>query len=87
VDISLALGLCVLFNFVLHLNYGYEPFLYSPDWAYALIFFVALSLGPLAKNRFFQSGLLVFLILLAYNQFQFFQFIFNTIAPFIRLGG
>ena len=87
VDISLALGLCVLFNFALHLNYGYEPFLYSPDWAYALIFFVALSLGPLAKNRFFQSGLLVFLILLAYNQFQFFQFIFNTIAPFIRLGG
>jgi hypothetical protein len=87
VDMSLALGLCVLFNFALHLNYGYEPFLYSPDWAYALIFFVALSLGPLAKNRFFQSGLLVFLILLAYNQFQFFQFIFKTIAPFIRQGG
>jgi hypothetical protein len=87
VDLSLALGLCVLFNFALHLNYGYEPFLYSPDWAYALIFFVALSLGPLAKNRFFQSGLLVFLILLAYNQFQFFEFIFETIAPFIRQGG
>ena len=87
VDMSLALGLCVLFNFVLHLNYGYEPFLYSPDWAYALIFFVALSLGPLAKNRLFQGGLLVFLILLAYNQFQFFQFIFATIAPFIRQGG
>jgi hypothetical protein len=87
VDLSLALGLCVLFNFALHLNYGYEPFLYSPDWAYALIFFVALSLGPLAKNRLFQGGLLVFLILLAYNQFQFFQFIFATIAPFIRQGG
>jgi len=87
VDLSLALGLCVLFNFALHLNYGYEPFLYSPDWAYALIFFVALSLGSLAKNRFFQSGLLVFLILLAYNQFQFFRFIFETIAPFIRQGG
>ena len=87
VDLSLAMGLCVLFNFALHLNYGYEPFLYSPDWAYALIFFVALSLGPLAKNRVFQGGLLVFLILLAYNQFQFFQFIFATIAPFIRQGG
>ena len=87
VDISLALGLCVLFNFALHLNYGYEPFLYSPDWAYALIFFVALSLGPLAKNRFFQSGLLVFLILLAYNQIQFIQFILETVAPFIRTGG
>ena len=87
VDLSLALGLCVLFNFALHLNYGYEPFLYSPNWAYALVFFVALSLGSLAKNRFFQGGLLVFLILLAYNQFQFFQFIFATIAPFIRQSG
>jgi len=87
VDLSLGLGLCVLFNFALHLNYGYEPFLYSPDWTYALIFFVALSVGPLAKNRLFQGGLLVFLILLAYNQFQFFQFIFATIAPFIHQGG
>ncbi len=87
VDLSLAFGLSVLFNFVLHINYGYEPFLYSPDWAYALIFFVALSLGLLAKNRFFQGGLLVFLILLAYNPFQFFQFIFETITPFIRQGG
>lgn len=87
VDLSLAMGLCVLFNFALHLNYGYEPFLYSPDWAYALIFFVALSLGPLAKNRLFQSGLLVFLMLLAYNQYLFFQFILATIAPFISQGG
>jgi hypothetical protein len=87
VNISLAFGLSVLFNFALHLNYGYEPFLYSPDWAYALIFFVALSLAPLAKNRFFQGGLLVFLILLANNQYQFFQFIFATIAPFIGQGG
>jgi hypothetical protein len=52
-----------------------------------LIFFVALSLAPLAKNRFFQGGLLVFLILLAYNQIQFIQFILKTVAPFIRPGG
>jgi hypothetical protein len=87
VNLALAFGLSVLFNFALHINYGYEPFLYSPDWAYALIFFVALSLAPLARNRFFHGGLLVFLILLAYNQFQFFQFIFETVAPFIRQGG
>jgi hypothetical protein len=82
-DLRLAFVLCLLFNFILHLNYGYEPFLYSPDWAYALIFFVALSLAPLAKNRVFQGSLLAFLIALAYNQFQFFEFIFQTIAPFI----
>jgi hypothetical protein len=83
VDLRFALVLCLAFNFALHLGYGYEPFLYSPDWAYALIFFVALSLAPLAQNRIFQAGFLVFLILLACNQFQFFDLIFRTIAPFI----
>ena len=86
VDLSAAFILCVLFNFVLHFNYGYEIFLYSPDWAYALILFVTLSLAPLAKNRFFQGGLAVFLILVAYNQFQFFDFIFKTIALFFDKG-
>jgi hypothetical protein len=86
VDLCLAFVLSLLFNFILHLSYGFEPFLYSPDWAYALIFFVGLSLAPLAKNRFFQGALLVFLILLAYNQVQFFQFILDTIAPFYGRG-
>ena len=85
-DLSLAFALSILFNFVLHLNYGYEPFLYSPDWAYALIFFVAFSLAPLAKNRFFQAGIFTFLILLAYNQVQFFNFIFGTISLFSGKG-
>jgi len=86
VDLSLAFVLSIMFNFVLHLSYGFEPFLYSPDWAYALIFFVALSLAPLAKNRLFQGAMLIFLILLAYNQIQFFQFIFDAIAPFYGRG-
>jgi hypothetical protein len=86
-DLSLVFIICILFNFVLHLAYGFESFLYSPDWAYALIFFVGLSLGPLAKNRLFQAGMLVFLILLAYNQIQFFQFVLATIAPFYGRGG
>jgi hypothetical protein len=86
VDLALAFALCVLFNFVLHLNYGYEPFLYSPDWAYALIFFVAFGLAPFARNRWFQVGMLAFLVLLAYNQWQFFDFIFKTVAPYLEQG-
>jgi hypothetical protein len=86
-ELPFTFALCVLFNFLLHLNYGYEPFLYSPDWAYALILFVGLSLAPLAKNRFFQGVLLLFLLALAYNQFEFFQFVFKTVAPFIGQGG
>lgn len=85
-DLSLAFALSILFNFILHLNYGYEPFLYSPDWAYALIFFVAFSLAPLAGNRLFKAGIFVFLILLAYNQFQFLEFIFETISLFPGKG-
>jgi hypothetical protein len=84
VDLSLTFALCILFNFLLHINYGYEPFLYAPDWAYALVFFVSFALAPLAKNRAFQGGLFVFLVALAYNQMQFFQFIFETIAPYLK---
>jgi hypothetical protein len=86
-NLSVAFALNLLFNFILHLGYGWEPFLYSPDWAYALIFFVGLSLAPLAKNRFFQGAMLAFLILLAYNQVQFIKFILETIAPFYSQGG
>jgi hypothetical protein len=86
-DLSLAFALSLLFNFILHFSYGFEPFLYSPDWAYALIFFVGLSLAPLAGNRIFQGILLVFLILLAYNQIQLFHLILDAIAPFYGLGG
>lgn len=82
-DLSLAFGLCLLFNFVLHLNYGYEPFLYSPDWAYALIFFVAFGLAPLANYRWFRVGLFAFLVLLAFNQWQFLKFVLDTISPFL----
>jgi hypothetical protein len=83
-DIRAGLVLCVLFNFSLHFLYGYEPFLYSADWAYALIFFVGLSLAPFARNKVFHLGLFVFLFSLAINQLRFFSFIFETIAPFVK---
>ncbi len=83
-DLSFAFVLCLLFNFLLHLNYGYEPFLYSPDWAYALVLFVALSLGGYSSNRLLQALLSAFLILLVINQWQFFEFVFETITPYLN---
>lgn len=85
-DICLAFVLCIIFNFILHLNYGYEPFLYSPDWTYALVLFVALSLAPFANIRVFHAALAVFLILVAYNQFQFLLSVFNTLASYVDYG-
>lgn len=79
-DLSLAFALCLLFNFLLHLIYGYEPFLYSPNWTYALIFFAGIGLAPFAKQRWFQSALFAFLALLAYHQWQFFTFMVETVA-------
>lgn len=84
VDIRLAFVSCVLFNFVLHYFYGYEPFLYSADWAYALIFFVGLSLSSLADNKLLQLGMFAFLLGLFVNQWHFFGFIFEAIAPFVK---
>lgn len=86
-DLSLAFALCIAFNFILHINYGWEPFLYSPDWAYALVFFTAFGLAPFRENRFFQTGLLIFLILLAYNQWQFIKVILYALWPYTDFGG
>lgn len=82
IELTLAMLLCLLFNFVIHVNYGQELFLYSPDWAYALILFVAFGLSPFAKNRFFQAGLFVFIILLAYNQWQFMSTVLNSLEAY-----
>ena len=76
----------ILFKFVLHINYGQEPFLYSPDWAYALIFFVAFGLAPFRENRFFQAGFLIFLLLLANNQIRFLETILYELAPYAGIG-
>ena len=86
-DLPIAFALCIAFNFILHIDYGQELFLYSPDWAYAVIFFVAFGLAPVRENRFFQAGFLLFLILLAYNQWQFMQTIIEALKPFMSIGG
>jgi len=77
--LTFSLILCLLLNFLIHINYGQEVFLYSPDWTYALVLFTAFGLSPFAKNRFFQAGLLIFLVLLAYNQWHFMQIILQSL--------
>jgi hypothetical protein len=64
---SFAFGLILLFNFVLHLQYGLDPFLYVTNWTYAIILFLALAWREIAYKRWFQFGLLVFIALLLAN--------------------
>ena len=82
-ELPLALVLCLFFNFAIHVNYGQELFLYSPDWTYALVLFAAFGLSPFAKNRLFQGAMLVFLVLLAYNQWQFMSVILTSLEDFV----
>ncbi len=60
----LSLVLCLGFSFTLHLVYGDDPVLYSPNWVYALVLFVALTLQRWADRWWLQLSLIIFLILL-----------------------
>lgn len=59
--------LIMLFSFALHLRYGRDVFLYSSNWTYAIILFLALAWKELADKIWFQTTLLTFLILLLIN--------------------
>jgi hypothetical protein len=59
-SLYLALLACLLFNFLLQLGYGIEPFLYSPGWTYALILIVATAFQDAAKQT---RGLTAFFLL------------------------
>ncbi|MBK6645107.1 MAG: hypothetical protein IPG44_05035 [Anaerolineales bacterium] len=80
----LMLGLlgAIGFNFVLHLFYGTELFLYTSYWVYALILFVALAFSDLAEKARMQWGLGVFVLFIMVNNFTFIHNIFRALAPF-----
>lgn len=77
-----ALALNLLFNFILHMNYGDDPLLYSPDWTYALVFFFGISFEKFAGNKWFQIVLLVFLSALMINNLDVFRRILDAVLPF-----
>lgn len=60
---SFAFVLILLFNFALHLRYGKDLFLYSTNWTYAIILFLAFAWQEYADKRWFQIMLLVFITL------------------------
>src|SRR5688572_6270171 len=58
---SMGLLFCLGFSLVLHTVYGDDPLLYSPNWVYALVLFVALSLQKWADTKWLQIGISIFL--------------------------
>lgn len=84
--LPLSLVLCLGFSFVLHLVYGDDPLLYSANWTYALILFVAFVLQTWADRRWLQLILIGFLILLMISNLQLIHQIMDVSAPFYGKG-
>ncbi|NJN79930.1 MAG: hypothetical protein HC797_05340 [Anaerolineales bacterium] len=62
-----AFILITLFSFALHMRYGRDVFLYSSNWTYAIILFLALAWKEFADKLWFQISLLAFIFLLLIN--------------------
>lgn len=59
--------LTILFYFALHLQYGKDVFLYSANWTYAILLFLALAWKEFSGKRWFQFSLLGFISLMLIN--------------------
>lgn len=77
-----VLLLNILFNFALHIVYGEDPLLYTPDWTYALVFFFGMSFERWAGNKWWQVLLLIFIIALTIKNLELFRTIFESMLPF-----
>jgi hypothetical protein len=81
---SLTFILILLFNFALHMRYGKDVFLYSVNWTYAIVLFLALAWKELADKRLFQISLLVFIALMMMNNSQLIHTMLTTSALHIK---
>jgi hypothetical protein len=82
--LPLMLGLLgsLAFNFVLHMYYGTELFLYTPYWTYALVFFVALAMAEFADKKWFEFIMAIIVFASVVNNFWFISVIMRGLAPF-----
>jgi hypothetical protein len=70
------------FNFLLHMVYGTELFLYTPYWVYALVLFMALAFAELADRKWFEVSLTILLFTLMLNNVGFVFSLLRGLAPF-----
>lgn len=83
IRLTLSLLGCVAFNLLLHLRYGKELFLYSPNWTYAVVLLLGISWKKLFAYKWFQILLIAFLALLMLNNAALIHTIMETSAPYI----
>jgi hypothetical protein len=76
-----ALAGGMILNAGLHLHYGKELFLYSPNWTYSVVLLVGMAWQPVSGKRWFQIVLLVLLSLVAFNNHQLFLTFIEILIP------
>jgi hypothetical protein len=79
---SVGLVLCLGFSLILHTVYGDDPLLYSPNWVYALVLFVAMSLQKWADHKWLQITMIVFLALMMIVNLNLVHQIMSVSLPF-----
>jgi hypothetical protein len=74
---------CLVFNFLLHIGYGIEPFLYTPDWTYAIVLFTAISLGGLIEYNWFKVIFFILVMTVFTNNLWFLYIIARKVSEFL----
>lgn len=82
-EIIPPLSACVMFNAVLHAGYGVEPFLYSPDWTYALLLAMAVILQNSAQKTWFRLSGFILIMAVAINNLWFIYLISRQVSSYI----
>jgi hypothetical protein len=70
------------FNYLLHMNYGTELFLYTPYFTFLMVFFVALALSDLAGKRWFEVLLAIFVVTVMLNNVHFLYVVMQGLNPY-----
>jgi len=78
----ISLVLCMGFSFGLHIVYGDDPMLYSPNWVYALVLFASSSLERWVDNKWIQLALIVFLGMMIYTNLGLIHQILSVSLPY-----
>jgi hypothetical protein len=81
--LMLGLLVSVAFNYLLHMNYGTELFLYSTFWTYLLVFFAGLALVDFAGRRWFEVALAILVLMLMVNNGLFVLGILRSLNPYL----
>ncbi|MBI5964132.1 MAG: hypothetical protein HY863_11695 [Chloroflexi bacterium] len=79
----ISMAACLLFNFILHAGYGFEPFLYTADWTYALILIIAIILQNAAKRTWFIVMWLFFVLSILLNNIWLLYFIARKAGEYL----